>query len=361
MRFECAACLLLPALCTRLTRAQPFAVYTTCFAAGIYANIKALELTSVGVVIAARSCLPLLVALLEWAFMGRSLPSSHSCGALMGVLCCAGVYVWLDSKLAIKSAHGVFWLFLWWCLLAFQMAYGKHITSHVDLGEHERVFYTNALSLPPTLLLFVLMGEHSLLAGANGGGAGAVLIRPPAAAAWLSLSWLIGVGISYTGWRLKELVTATTFTLVGVINKMATLALSALAFPGSTSLHGGLALTLCILFGFAYRDAPMRPGQGGDREGGIVSIGGLGGPLVGLAGGGGSTGMLGLIGGRSESGTGGVLKRSGSVPGIRTSGEREAPRARLKGDEEEGGGVREVPASPSKASKPLERMMSGRG
>ncbi len=83
------------------------------------------------------------------------------------------------------------------------------------------------------------------------------------------MSCVIGVGISYTGWRLKDLVTATTFTLVGVLNKMATIALSALAFPGSTSMQGCVALVVCVLFGLAYKDAPLRgglPSRGGSSK-----------------------------------------------------------------------------------------------
>ena len=74
------------------------------------------------------------------------------------------------------------------------------------------------------------------------------------------LSCVIGVGISYTGWRLKDLVTATTFTLVGVLNKMATIALSALAFPGTASVQGCVALVACVMCGLAYKDAPLRSG-----------------------------------------------------------------------------------------------------
>ncbi len=82
------------------------------------------------------------------------------------------------------------------------------------------------------------------------------------------LSCVIGVGISYTGWRLKDLVSATTFTLVGVLNKMATIALSAMAFPGSTSVQGCVALVACVMFGLAYKDAPLRGGLGTRAAGG---------------------------------------------------------------------------------------------
>ncbi len=161
-------------------------------------------------------------------------------------------------SLRARSVHDVsgwVWLLVWWLLLAFQMAYGKHLTdaTAAELSQHERVFWTNALGFPPTVCLFLLMGE-----------AEAARRAAPTAPAlfWLALSWTLGIGISYTGWRLKEQVSATTFTLVGVVNKMATIALSALAFPGSTSARGGCALVLCILFGMAYRDAPMRVPHG---------------------------------------------------------------------------------------------------
>ena len=93
---------------------------------------------------------------------------------------------------------------------------------------------------------------------------------------WLLLSCVIGVGISYTGWRLKDLVSATTFTLVGVLNKMATIALSALAFPGTASMQGCAALVACITFGLAYKDAPLRSslstrGVGKARDSNYVS------------------------------------------------------------------------------------------
>ncbi len=44
--------------------------------------------------------------------------------------------------------------------MAFQMTYGKHLTVAVEMSESERVFYNNALSLPPTAALCFVMGEH---------------------------------------------------------------------------------------------------------------------------------------------------------------------------------------------------------
>lgn len=219
-----------------------------------------------GAVIAARSCLPLLVALLEYWFMGRQFPSPKSCAALCAVLLFAGVYVTTDSSLSLDDTAGLAWLALWFLLLAFQMTYGKLLSDGAELSPHDRVFWTNALSLPFTLSVSLATGE---LGGGgvrrgNGivGSTGGVLFTP-SASWWLFASCLVGLGISYSGWMLKAAVSATLFTLVGVVNKMATIALSALAFPGTLSPTGGLALTACILAGCLFRDAPMKVAGGG--------------------------------------------------------------------------------------------------
>jgi hypothetical protein len=80
--------------------------------------------------------------------------------ALGGVLLAAGAYVSTDTTLRVRGTAGGAWLLIWWALLAFQMAYGKHLTEAVDMTESERVFYTNALSVPPTAVLCLVFGEH---------------------------------------------------------------------------------------------------------------------------------------------------------------------------------------------------------
>ena len=186
------------------------------------------------------------------------------------MLFAAYVYVRTDTTLGVEGSAGAAWLLFWWCLLAFQMTYGKHLTVAVEMSESERVFYNNVLSLPPTAALCFVMGEHrdlsrcgvsfALALNQNSNTTPISVELSHSGIRWLLLSCVIGVGISYTGWRLKDLVTATTFTLVGVLNKMATIALSALAFPGTASVQGCTALVACIVFGLAYKDAPMRGG-----------------------------------------------------------------------------------------------------
>ena len=240
------------------TKIVPFMVYTAMFAGGLYANMKALMLTNVGAVIAARSCLPVIVCLIEWAFMGRSLPGARSTFSLAGVVGFAGFYIVDDAGVTVDGASGYVWLFIWWMLLALQMTYGKWMTEKIDMTQWERVFYTNAFAIPPTVLLFYATGENAAVGDAFV-GENAML--------WLGASCAMGVGISYSGWKTRTVITATTFTLVGVLNKMATIAFAVIVWPGDASYASIAALVFCILFGLLYQDAPKRKNRGGKTGG----------------------------------------------------------------------------------------------
>ena len=231
------------------TKVLPFALYTAMFAAGLFANMKALMLTNVGAVIAARSCLPVIVCLIEWAFMGRSLPGARSTLSLAGVVGFAGLYIRNDTGVNVDGLEGYAWLFAWWILLALQMTYGKWMTEKIEMTQWERVFYTNAFAIPPTIVLFLGTGESGKVADLEMGDN---------AWTWLLASCAMGVGISYSGWRARSVITATTFTLVGVLNKMATIAFTVAVWPNDASFESVVALVFCILFGLLYQDAPKR-------------------------------------------------------------------------------------------------------
>ena len=231
------------------TKVLPFTLYTAMFASGLFANMKALMLTNVGAVIAARSCLPVIVCIIEWAFMGRTLPSLRSTLSLAGVVGFASMYIKFNSGVSVAGFEGFVWLFVWWILLALQMTYGKWMTEEITMTQWERVFYTNAFALPPTAVLFFATGENAKTAGIE---------MTQSAWVWLLASCAMGVGISYSGWRTRSVITATTFTLVGVINKMATIAFTVIIWPHDTSFMSIVALVFCILFGLLYQDAPKR-------------------------------------------------------------------------------------------------------
>ena len=120
------------------------------------------------------------------------------------------------------------------------------------------VLYTNALSLPPMLATAALAGELEDLRD---------LPWDPAqwAGEWrqgalmLFLACVASTSISYYGWRSREICSATTYTVLGVANKLLSILGSAVLFDKPLSPLGAFCLISCLLLAATYRPAPMLP------------------------------------------------------------------------------------------------------
>lgn len=86
------------------------------------------------------------------------------------------------------------------------------------------------------------------------------------AIAMLVVSSIVGTLIGYTGWSCRSLVSATTFTLVGVVNKFLTILLNVFIWDKHASPLGIAALVFCLLGGSCYKQAPMRSGAAHERS-----------------------------------------------------------------------------------------------
>lgn len=225
------------------SKVVPFIIYTSIFACCLFANMKALLHTNVGAVIGVRSALPLLVCSLEFHFMGKPLPGFRGSVSLMGVVFSAFLYIFLDSGFHVSGAEGYVWLLAWWTLLGVSNTYGKYLTEKVDMTQWERVFYTNALALPPTLAAFLLSSESHMPMNFS-----------HTSVVTLSISCVLGIAISYSGWKCRSEVTATTFTLIGVVSKIGTIALSVIIWPQENLVGKTACLFSCIAFGLAYQE-----------------------------------------------------------------------------------------------------------
>eukprot|EP00996_Jenningsia_fusiforme_P003844 NODE_4645_length_781_cov_47.193989_g4301_i0.p1 GENE.NODE_4645_length_781_cov_47.193989_g4301_i0~~NODE_4645_length_781_cov_47.193989_g4301_i0.p1 ORF type:complete len:169 (+),score=31.81 NODE_4645_length_781_cov_47.193989_g4301_i0:58-507(+) len=131
------------------------------------------------------------------------------------------------------------------------MCFGKQIVSSVKMqNTFGHVLYTNFLSLPPMLLFGLLVThEHTLIGSMDISASSAALVL---------LSCLMGIGISYTGWQCRDVLSATSYTLVGVINKLIPVFVNALMWDKHASPGGIFFLLLCLLGGFLYKQAPMK-------------------------------------------------------------------------------------------------------
>jgi hypothetical protein len=136
-------------------------------------------------------------------------------------------------------------------------AYGKQIVKSVPLKTKSGpVIYTNLLGILPMLLLANVSHEYSKFWDYYWSSETARL--PPMSIFLLILGSLVGTGIGYSSWWCREMVSATSFTLIGVMNKCLTILLNLVIWDQHAPPGGIFCLFVCIAGGMIYEQSPMR-------------------------------------------------------------------------------------------------------
>merc|ERR1712150_36573 len=84
---------------------------------------------------------------------------------------------------------------------------------------------------------------------------------PSHVTALVILGCLVGTGIGYSGWWCRDKVSATSFTLIGVLNKCITVFMNVIIWDQHATPFGIASLFLCLIGGSFYQQAPMRKDQ----------------------------------------------------------------------------------------------------
>ncbi|CAJ1394926.1 unnamed protein product [Effrenium voratum] len=229
----------------RWEKARPFFLACLIFFLCLLANTAALKSVNVETVIVARSCAPIAVSVLEHYTLGRALPSAKGTCALMGIAGGAVVYVVSDEGFRIE---GYTWLLLYFVFIVTEMVFVKFVVETVPMSTWTRVYYNNTMSLPLVVLSSSFMGFGAFLE-----------------VSWdfqhvgvVALSCIVGVAISYSGFNLRKLVSATSFTVIGVLCKLLTVLLNDMVWSKHSNFMGHLGLLLCIAAGFAYEQTKAK-------------------------------------------------------------------------------------------------------
>lgn len=237
-----------------MSKIKSFSVYVSSFVVGLYANMRALQVSNVETVIVFRACTPLAVSMLDYLFLGRHFPSIRSIVALLLICCGAIGYVLTDAAFEMSGMEAYTWAFIYFISLCFQMTYGKLMTSTIKMSNWERTYYTNMLSFLPMLLFGLAVGETDNLEKVDlNDNFNGVMI-------FLFLSCVAGLCIGWAGWSCRSLVSAASYTLIGVTNKIITVIINLLIWDEHANGAGIACLFLCIFGGALYKQSPMRVG-----------------------------------------------------------------------------------------------------
>lgn len=233
----------------------PYLYYIVAFAMGVYCNMKSLSISNVETVIVFRALSPCLVAFLDALFLGREFPSARSWIALVTIFAGAYGYASFDPQFQTQGIAAYGWPTAYLLIISFEMCYGKRIIRSVDLKTRSGpVLYTNLLGFWPMLLFAFLGGEPANYHADRLEG------KPiaPAAFVFLALGCIAGTAIGYSSWWCRDKVSATSFTLIGVMNKCLTVLLNLVIWDQHAPPGGIASLAFCLIGGAIYQQAPMR-------------------------------------------------------------------------------------------------------
>ena len=133
------------------------------------------------------------------------------------------------------------------------MVYIKHMVSSLELNTWGFVLYNNLLSLMIAPIFWFLTGEYTdvfTAVNANGGS----LFEPVAFCA-VALSCVFGFLISFFGFAARKAISATAFTVTGVVNKFLTVVINVLIWDKHASPVGLVCLLVTICGGIGYQQS----------------------------------------------------------------------------------------------------------
>ena len=227
-------------------KVKPFMLVAIAFLGALYTNVKTLQYANVETFIVFRSSTPILIAFLDYVFLGRQLPNMRSWLSLMAILMGAIAYVFTDSNFEVKAYT---WVMAWFVVFAFDQVYIKFAVDNVKLTPWGRSYYTNLLAVVPVFLLGVVTREHEILTDFEWSTASIFA---------LSASCVAGVLMSYSQFLLRGLISATSFTVVGTMCKIGTVIINCMIWDKHASMDGLIALFICIFSGLFYQQSPLR-------------------------------------------------------------------------------------------------------
>ena len=150
-------------------KVKPYLYYVGMFVATIYCNMKSLEHSNVETIIVFRACCPLCVCLLDWAFLGRELPSPRSLASLVVLMAGAAGYVLSDREFKMQGFAAYTWVSAYFLIISVEMCYGKFIVGpHIGLKSMwGPTMYTNVLAILPMAAAGLLANEQQRLYAAE--------------------------------------------------------------------------------------------------------------------------------------------------------------------------------------------------
>ncbi|KAF3793957.1 GDP-mannose transporter [Nymphaea thermarum] len=239
--------------------ARKFLPAATIFYLAVFTNTELLKNANVETFVIFRSLTPLLVAVSDTVFRKQPWPSSATFASLVVILAGAVGYVSCDSTFTLTAYS---WAFAYLVVITTEMVYIKHMVMNLGLNTWGFVYYNNLISLMIAPVFWLVTGEFQEILAllnpkklAEGDSDSNTMITAVAVVA----SCIFGLSISFFGFAARKAISATAFTVTGVVNKLLTVLINVAVWDKHATPSGLGFLLVTIGGGAMYQQSVRKP------------------------------------------------------------------------------------------------------
>ncbi|KAG6533081.1 GDP-mannose transporter GONST3-like [Zingiber officinale] len=226
------------------------------FYVSIFTNSELLLHANVDTFIVFRSAVPLFVAVGETLFLHQPWPSLKTWASLGVIFGGSVVYVATDYQFTVTAYA---WAAAYLISMSVDFVYIKHVVMTIGLNTWGLVLYNNLEALLLFPLEFLVMGELRDMKKAAATGAQTAEWFSVGVVLPVALSCLFGLSISFFGFSCRRAISATGFTVLGIVNKLLTVAINLVVWDKHSTFVGTLGLLLCMFGGVLYQQSTTKP------------------------------------------------------------------------------------------------------
>ncbi|XP_051122890.1 GDP-mannose transporter GONST3 [Andrographis paniculata] len=230
------------------------------FYLSLFTNSELLLHANVDTFIVFRSAVPIFVAIGETLFLHQPWPSVKTWMSLATIFAGSIVYVLTDYQFTLTA---YIWALAYLASMSIDFVYIKHVVMTIGLNTWGLVLYNNleALLLFPVELL--IMGElkkieHDISDEADWHSIQVILP--------VGLSCLFGLAISFFGFSCRRAISATGFTVLGIVNKLLTVVINLVIWDKHSTLVGTVGLLICMGGGILYQQSTSKKPESAKGE-----------------------------------------------------------------------------------------------
>ncbi|CAN8240173.1 unnamed protein product [Cochlearia groenlandica] len=222
------------------------------FYLSLFTNSELLLHANVDTFIVFRSAVPIFVAVGETLFLNQPWPKFKTWGSLATIFGGSLIYVLTDYQFTVAAYS---WALAYLVSMTIDFVYIKHVVMTIGLNTWGLVLYNNLEALLLFPLELLIMGElkkikHEITDESDWYSFQVVLP--------VGLSCLFGLAISFFGFSCRRAISATGFTVLGIVNKLLTVVINLIVWDKHSTFVGTLGLLVCMFGGVMYQQSTIK-------------------------------------------------------------------------------------------------------